>query len=249
MREYGNTVRRRGLLAGALMLLVCAAAMGPATPSAAAWSNGPAGGNGFGKHDWVLIEAQRLAAARGVTWLRLPVALPRTDDPNTRLHDFYYHVFDVWGASHYGNAPLKVTRLYSLAVRKLRAGDRVGASSMFGLLAHYYADVCVPLHTDQTAAEERIHAFYERAAQLRTDARGEHRSWVRLDGSQTIGDAAAATRRAATFSHQYYAALVRECTRGGFTATAATITRRCLNRAANDLADLIVSARRAARAP
>lgn len=29
-----------------------------------AWSNGPSGADGFGTHDWVLKEANRLAATR-----------------------------------------------------------------------------------------------------------------------------------------------------------------------------------------
>jgi len=83
------------LIACILSLLLPAAAL--------AWSNGPSGAHGFGTHDWVLKEANRLAAKKGADWVRLGVALPHTDDPDTVFHDTYYHCYDVWG-SHYGNS-------------------------------------------------------------------------------------------------------------------------------------------------
>ena len=56
---------RRGII-----VLTLAAFALLAIPSAAqAWANGGDHGNGFGTHDWVLSEADRLAAARGYHWL------------------------------------------------------------------------------------------------------------------------------------------------------------------------------------
>ncbi len=217
-----------------------------AIPSAAqAWANGGDHGNGFGTHDWVLFEADRLAAARGYHWLSWSAAQPVTDDPDTRLHDTWYHCYDVWGAT-YGNAPKRVAGLYAAAVEALRDGDRARASRKFGLLAHYFADICNPTHTDGGDAEARMHAAYETAVENRTDAKGEHRAWVSFDGIQARSGARAATIAAATWSHKSYGSLVKGYNANGYSGAVNTITKRCLDRAVNDLADLIASARKAA---
>ena len=217
-----------------------------AARSAHAWSNGGDYGNGFGTHDWVLCEADRLAERRGYHWLRLGAALRATDDPDTRLHDTYHHVYDIWGAT-YGDAPDRVQELFAKAVRQLKAGRPRAASVTFGLLSHYYADICNPTHTDSSAREERMHARHESATQTRTDEKGEHRAWVRFNGIQARTGARAPARRAAGFAHQYYAKLVRVYAARGWNSTTRTITKRCLSRAVNDLADLIVSVRKASR--
>lgn len=229
---------------------MCLWGLGLAAPATAhAWSNGGDGGDGFGTHDWILYEANRLAEKRGCHWLRLGVALRATDDPDTRFHDFYHHVYDVWdGAGEtYGDAPDRVQELFIKAVRQLRAGRRRGASRTFGLLAHYYADICNPTHTDQTPAETRMHARHEAATNTRTNQRGEHRVWVRFNGIQVRAGARGPARRAATYVHQYYRTLVRTYNADGWCTTTKAITKKGLNRAVNDLADLIVSVRKAAR--
>jgi len=244
-RSNHDRCRLRGS-ALALLLLLGALLSGTLAERAHAWSNGGDGGNGFGTHDWVLYEANRLAESRGYHWLRLGAALRATDDPDTRLHDTYHHVYDVWGST-YGDAPERVQELFTQAVRHLRHGRPRAASVAFGLLAHYYADICNPTHTDSSALEDGMHSRHESAANTRTDAKGEHRSWVRVDGIQVRAGAYAPARRAAAYAHQYYWELVRTYSREGWVPSTATITRRCLSRAVNDLADLLVSARRAAR--
>ena len=226
------------------ILVACIAAL--LLPAAAlAWCNGPNGPNGFGTHDWVLYEARRLAASRGYHWLVWSVAQPVTDNPDTKIGDTWYHCYDVWGAT-YGDAPTRVATLYSAAVQAMRDGDRARASRKFGLLSHYFSDICNPLHTDGSNAEERMHAAYESAVDTRTDSKGEHRAWVSFNGIQVRGSAKAATVSAATWSHRYYSSLVKGYNANGYSTAVNTITRRCLNRAVNDLADLIVSARKAA---
>ena len=211
-----------------------------------AWSNGGDYGNGFGTHDWVLYEANRLAASRGCHWLVWSTAQPVTDDPDTKLHDTWYHCYDIWGST-YGDAPGKAADLYATVVSALRDGDRAKASRRFGLLAHYFADICNPTHTDGSDAEDGMHSAYERAVQTRTDAKGEHRTWITFDGIQVRSSARSATVAAARWSHQYYGSLVRGYTADGYSSAVDTTTKRCLNRAVNDLADLIVSARKASR--
>jgi hypothetical protein len=208
---------------------------------AQAWSNGGDGGNGFGTHDWVLQEANRLAARQNSGWVKLQVALPRTDDPDTVFHDTYYHVYDVWGASTYGDAPKKVFEYYRKALAARKAGDWTQASKFVGLMAHYYADICNPIHTDQCDAEDRMHSSYETAAQKYTDSKGENDGWVTFDGYKARTDVVAFTRTTASASHQYYSALVRGYNSGGMNAAVLSITKKSMNRAANGLADLIIS--------
>ena len=208
---------------------------------AQAWSNGDDHGNGFGTHDWVLQEAERLAAKQNAGWVKLSVALPRTDDPDTVFHDTYYHVYDVWGATTYGDAPKKVSEYYAKALAARKAGDWTQASKFVGLMAHYYADICNPIHTDQTVAEDRMHSIYETKTQTYTDKVGENRGWIEYDGYKATTDVAGFTRTTASAGHKYYSALVKGYNNGGMNATVLSITKKALDRAVNGLADLIVS--------
>jgi hypothetical protein len=127
-----------------LLTLLSAAALLLVPATAAAWSNGGDWGNGYGTHDWLLQEANRLAAKKNAGWVNLKVALPATDNPDTVLHDFSYHVYDRWGDA-YGNAPAKVAYWYGRALAARKAGNWRAASSYVGLMSHYYADVCLSL--------------------------------------------------------------------------------------------------------
>jgi len=224
-----------------IAVLGCLAALLVLPSAALAWSNGDDGGNGFGTHDWVLQEANRLAAKHNAGWVKLRVALPRTDDPDTVFHDTYYHVYDVWGASTYGDAPKKVLECYRKALAARKAGDWAQASKFVGLMAHYYADICNPIHTDQIAAEDRMHSNYETATQTYTDAVGENRGWIAYDGYKARTDVVAFTKTTATTGHKSYTALVKGYNSGGMNATVLSITKKAMNRAANGLADLIIS--------
>jgi hypothetical protein len=225
-------VARRVIAALLLCLLV---------PALAGWSNGPSGGDSFGTHDWALFQANRLATARGVRWLDWSVAQPVTEDPDTVLHDTYHHVYDIWGST-YGDAPSRVQTLYDETVQHLRNGDSAAASRSFGLLAHYYADICNPLHTDQCSAETAIHSKYELAAQTYSDQPNKNSAWVVPDGVRYVPNAAEEAQQAATSSHASYALLVSEFSAKGMDARVVAITTQSLNRAANDLADLMSSA-------
>ena len=215
-----------------------------ALPAAAfGWSNGPGGPNTFGTHDWVLKEANRLAAKKHAGWVRLSVALPRTDNPDTVFHDTWYHCYDRWG-THYGNAPKKVAYYYGKALAARKAGHWRAASKYVGLMSHYYADICCPLHTDQCAAEEPIHSAYETAAQEYTDAVGENRAWVKFNGYTPTTNVVRYTKRKAKASHELYAQLVAGYGASGMSAAVVTITQKSMNRAVNGFADLIISIKR-----
>ena len=226
-----------------VILIACLAAL--LLPAAAlAWSNGDDWGNGYGTHDWVLQEANRLAAKQGAGWVRLKTALPHTDDPDTEFHDFWYHVYDVWGADHYGDAPKKVMEYYGKALAARKAGNATAADKYAGIMAHYYADICCPLHTDQSTAEDKMHSRYEDRVETLTDTAGENRGWVSYDGYRATGDVVAFSKSTAAASHQHYSALVKHFNAAGMDATVMSITRKRLNRAANGLADLLVSIKR-----
>jgi hypothetical protein len=230
-------VTRATLARAAVAIAVVLALTAPAT--ALAWSNGP-GGDGFGTHDWILYEAARVARVQGHDWVDLAVALPMTDDPDSRLHDFYYHVYQV-GGKPYGGSPTMVARLYGEAVAELRTGDRTAASRTVGLLAHYFGDTNNPLHTDQTKAESPIHSRYETAADKRTDAPGENAAWVVVGPFVPVADVRALTVQDAEVAHRSYSELVSEFAAHGFDARVEAITRESLARAVTGMADILGS--------
>ena len=203
------------------------------------WANGDNSGNGFGTHDWIITEAKRLADADGAGWLDLNAALLACDDPDMVLHDTYHHVYDVWGDT-YGDAPDQIATVYANIQAAYEAGDITGASQQFGLLAHYYGDICNPLHTDQDASEDAIHSAYEDYVETLTDAAGENRAWVVADGLVPISDVRASAVSAATGAHEDYAALLTAwSSEPRDIAAVNAITQTGVNRAANDLADIL----------
>ena len=245
-QRCGRTVVRRRV-AIFTVLVVVAGFVSAAT--ALAWSNGPDGGNGFGTNDWILEAATDLARARGVGWVDLRLAQPHTDDPDTVFHDFSYHVYNHFGGDHYGSAPKKVALYYGKALAARRAGRLAESSTWFGIMAHYYAQVCCPLDTDDTAAERRIYRRYQGVVDTLTDAPDKSNSWVADDGAALVSNRARFTIRAAAKAHDDYSKLVSSFNRYGFNSTVRTITIRALNRAVNGLADMIISLEREAPAP
>ncbi len=223
-----------------VLLLTVIATFAGGAAQAHAWSNGPEAGNGFGTHDWVLTEAQRLATARGADWLDLTGALPLTDDPDTRFKDFAHHLVDIPNGI-VGTAPGRITYLYQSALAALAAGDARAAGVDVALLSHYYADICNPLHTGRSVAERRMHTSYERAVGRLTDTIGENRSWVTADGFERVTNIRARALASATRTKRSYATLVSAYRSRGFNATVRKITRLSLRRAANELADIITT--------
>jgi hypothetical protein len=220
-------------LASTFVLLVACAPAG-------AWSNGASGGDSFGTHDWALTEAASLAATQGVTWLDLAAALPYTDDPDTVLKDWVYHSYDIWG-TRYGRAPDRIASLVRRIRTTLRAGDVVGASRQFGLLSHYYADICDPLNTDASRAENKMRRGYERAVLGYTDVAGENAEWVTSDGVTAMADVKARAISTAKRAHRSYTDLITAYRAGGYSGKVDTITRAALGRAVNGLADLLMT--------
>ena len=110
-------------------------------------------------------------------------------------------------------------------------------------MSHYFADVCSPLATAESPAEERMRSQYEAAVEDRTDALDKNDSWVRFDGVTPVSSPSALTVKVATQARGDYSRLVSTFNRSGFDPTVQAITIRSLDRAANGLADLLVDLR------
>lgn len=231
----------RLVITAAIVLVVLLLSAAPAV----AWGNGEFY-RGYGAHDWVLDQANRLIVGeQGSSWLMLSEARPMTDDPDYIYRDFVHHHYDIWG-DIYGDAPTWVADLYATAAEQLSRGDAAGASRTVGLLAHYFADINQPMHTDASTKETDLrHSLYEMAVDSRTRSATTNQSWVIFDGLTVVADPAATTADAAVFAHQSYATLVNTYARYGFNTTVLNITKAQLNRGANDLADMIATLGRA----
>jgi len=219
-------LRRMALLTALVLILA------PAT-QALGWSNG--GISGYGTHDWLLTEADALAGVDGAGWLNLSIAQAASDDPDTTLYDIRHHIYDQWGITD-GDADIHVASLWEQIKVARNAGDYAEASRLFGLMSHYYSDICNPLHTDQCG--DVMHAAYETSVEGMTDVRGESRNLIVPRQLIYLNSADAATVKAATAAHADFATLVSGYSAGGSSAVT-DITSRSLSRAANGLADML----------
>lgn len=229
---------KRRLVIGVAITLV--AIVLPAAP-ALGWANGEFQG-GYGAHDWVLDQANRLVVqGQGSSWLLVNEARPMTDDPDYVYRDFVHHHYDVWGTP-YGDADTYVAGLYTKVRDYLTQNKLIDASRTFGLLAHYFADINQPMHTDASSAEtDARHTLYELGVDSRTRSATTNQAWVVPDGLAYIADPRTTTVAAAEAAHVDYTTLVNTYARYGFNTTVLNITKARLNRAANDLADIIAT--------
>ena len=217
------------MIAAALVVVVLP------TP-ALGWANGTNGCNSFGAHDWVLRKALNVVDA---SWIRPRVALRATDDPDCKdgldhASGTWWHVYDRWGDT-YGDAPEATQVWFRRVKRRVANDDPRGASRALGIMSHFIADVANPMHTDQRDREESIHSPYEDAVDRRLDRYRFHYdgALASLPRRRTI--------RVAQKAHESYFELVRAYDRNGYNRKVHRITKRQLDRAANALADLIVS--------
>jgi hypothetical protein len=208
--------------------------------SAFAWGNGPSGGAGFGTHDWIVSAANRFAIGQNASWLDEAEALRASSEPDYINSRQANHNYDRWGHK-YGHADQMVSALYSQAVVQFRQGDRTGASRTVGLLSHYFADACDPLHTDDKSGESKVHGKFERAVDKTLKSRGAVSYWARYDGYQHVTHADALTVSAAKHAHGSYSKLLKNYAKKGYNKTSVGYARDAVGHAANGLADIIVS--------
>ncbi len=228
-----------------LVALVAATALTLA-PAALAWrQNRAPGSEGLTTQQWILAKAVELAAGEGVDWVDVSAALPVVDDPDTRLHDFRYHVYDRWGRKH-GAAQLRTSMYFELVRAALERGDTPAASRFLGLLAHYYSDACNPLHTDTSRGERRrVHRAFERPVAGLLSSSQPNRVQRKAANARVrdVGDDIAAfTVLSAREAHRDYRRAVRTVRRHGFSKKAARLAGRAVKRAVEGVAGMIVAA-------
>jgi hypothetical protein len=241
-RVTGELVVARRALVVAAIVLACTPAL------ALAWSNGPDWGNGFGTHDWVLYQADRMAAAQGYDWLDFKEAQRFTDDPDMVIGDTVNHIYHVSG-NHNGSSPSRVEELYSQTVEELRSGDRVAASRSFALLSHYYSDTCMPLHTAQTPAEEPVHQSLEDAQDRLLDSPDAQVDIVLPHELAPSTSPKQQTIDAAELANHDYMTLVDQYARYRYSDRVRLVCDRALNHSVDGLADLQAAVGRDAGSP
>lgn len=217
-------------------------ALWPAPP-ASAWSNGVAGPNSYGTHDWLLDRALS-ALGETASWVCRRTALQATDDPDTKegldhASGTWWHVYDIWGST-WGNAPEAVAVWFHTASRLHARGKDCAASRAIGIMAHLVGDVAQPMHTDGSLdAENAVHEPYEEDVDSRSRSADSIYRFT-YDGRGLVTPYAA-TVRLAKLAHGSYVTLVSSYDADGYSETVDRITRRALNRGANTLADLIAA--------
>ena len=242
--------RRHPLLYVLFFIMILVALLAPAT-AAQGWANGEGNLSSYGGHDWIVSQAVRLAGGTSaVPWLVMSTALAACDDPDytgTPDANHNYHPTVVPPdttpvPASYGTAPDQVKLYYAQVKTYVAAGNKSAASKALGILAHYYADVCNPLHTDNYYTEGFTHNRYELKVDTLTRSATTNASWAVLDGLDPVIDADAAktkTMAAAVLSHPSYRTLYTTYKSNGYNTVVATITKSCLGAAANGLADII----------
>jgi hypothetical protein len=232
-----------------VFIVVLLAVMLGVSAVAVAWSEGNPPTSKTGTHDWIIGAAKVVAEknqAGSAAWLDVNVAQSYSHYPDEVYKDTNNHIYDVWGLLRIGNAPATVKSHYAAAVAALRARDLATASKEVGLMAHYYDDIWNPWHTTYELSNLGTQALYH--SKYENDVLGHEPTSVAADGYQAVTDASTATKTAATTSRNYYSVLAKAYTSGkGYGGTNVdSTTKDMLSRAANGLADLIVSIKVAA---
>lgn len=228
-------------LTSLIILALVAAALSPL--SAYAYENGGDGGDGYGTHDWVLDHAIDLS---GQSWVNESVALLASDDPDKVFGevDRPNHHFLVSGSR---GAPQAVADYYFRAVTAYQAGDYATASYHLGILSHYYADICQPMHTVYDPANDALHIPWEEdlgAAKHRSPT--DSADWITPRSRVSVSDVRQLTVDTALAVRETYPSFIAAIRADGgvyrsSNTTVEAITKQNLSRAANGLADMIRS--------
>jgi len=245
------TSRRLTIVIASMLL-----ALSLGAPSAFGWANGPAWnhdpdykGFGYGTHDWILDHAIKQAGSAG-DWVVDDTALWHTNDPDFKHLNANLHLFRQTGWGRGG--PSEIARLYYLITEDLKSNDTTAASVKLGVLAHYYGDIVQPFHTTDNARKHgTLHHEYEQDVDSFHRKYADTNHWLDPAQPETLADVRTRAVSAAKFARSKYSTILdhykpgTSSNRGGNVDTNATVsnaTGAMLNRAVNDLADLIRSA-------
>ncbi len=217
-----------------------------ASPSVA-WIgvDGPYPGN-YDTHDWVIDQARKVLNGRANSWFDAAAARAATDDPDNATDHGTGHVYRDQGIR--GGAIHLIAEHYAAAVRDYRAGRYRDASVEIGLLSHYYSDILQPYHSHYDGIGKTApHRNYELMVEKDIVNASSRAAWSspRRTVSQ-ISNIRAEAIAAAKFSRSKFTTLHPQVVAHPTTITATTnaITEDLLERAANDLADIIYSVSR-----
>jgi len=210
---------------------------------AAAWSNGPSSGNGYGTHDWIIDQALKTFNGKVPSWFDAKAAKLASDDPDTVFWRTNEHVYMESG---YGRGAVhQVVEYYTKALTHLKMGDAALASREIGLLSHFYADVLNPFHTAYAAVGKNgPHEKYELLVDSRTKSAGSMPEWQTKDRSpEKVSNIRTKTVAAAAYARGKYAELYKEFTKNQsvLNTRVRQITGYLMTRASRDLGDIINS--------
>jgi hypothetical protein len=218
---------------------------GPPAPAAAYIG---AEGAGYDTHDWVVDQAVKVLAGRANTWFDAAAARGSSDDPDNADDHGSDHVYRDQGIR--GGAVHLIAEHYAAAVRDYAAGRYRDASVEIGLLSHYYTDILQPYHAHYDGIGQTApHRNYELMVEAPISSASSRPDWSspRRTVSQ-ISNIRSEAIAAASFSRGTFTALHPQVVASPTTMTSTVngITEALLERAANDLADIIYSIARLA---
>ncbi|NTU71144.1 MAG: hypothetical protein HGB10_04920 [Coriobacteriia bacterium] len=229
-------LRRIAVIATAAVLLVAAT-----SSTAFGWGNGGPDDWHYGTHDWVLDHAITLAG-QGGDWVDVRAALYASDDID-------YRATPTSVPRHVGvgvrGGPQAVSDEYYQVVTAYNAGDYADASEHLGRLAHYYADEVQPFHTTTAGfvSNNPRHAPYEYEVDDMTPSYSSMSSWISPRSRRSVSDVRASAFHAAAYAGTKYADLNASyrANNNNVAGIGKTNTGLVLNRAVNDLADIIAA--------
>ncbi|MFW9788834.1 MAG: zinc dependent phospholipase C family protein [Candidatus Thorarchaeota archaeon] len=164
--------------------------------------------------------------------------------PDTAWQDWDNHLYYPHNGTH--SAPTAVQRWYNFTRNNFTIGNWADGFFAAGIMAHYFSDVNIPIHTD---------VWWEGHSAYETDINNNLNLFTITPPTEAyIANASALTVSSATFSHQYYNAVYLAYPTGSSVAletntTIQSLTEACLNLAIDNLLDLFYTATLGINAP
>ncbi len=236
-----------------IAVLLATLAMLAAVVPAAAWSNGPSRdgvvGNGYGTHDWIIDQALKTFGGHVPSWFEANTARLASDDPDTLFPRTNEHVYVARTTAvpwPYGRGAVhQVVEYYAKAIAHLKAGDGHNASIDIGRLAHFYADMLQPFHTNYAASGKgAAHTKYELLVDASNRTSASAPAWQTADRSpENVSNIRSKAIAAAAYSRAKFSELYAEFSKNEtvLNTRVKQITGYLLTRASRDIGDIIHS--------